>query len=114
MSHVYASCPFCGSDDIGPSYLSFEHSGRTFVTATISCCACGAHGPVRNDYPPDDSENDLLADAIEDWTRAAWNRMPRISPEEADKHDAMRSHDNRIGALSLPYIGAGRSDMDGH
>jgi hypothetical protein len=56
----------------------------------IGCASCGAHGPVRNDYPADPTTDDggRLADDIETWTAAAWNRMPAVSGNECIRLDA--------------------------
>jgi hypothetical protein len=91
MQNEYANCPFCGSDDTGPSYSEFTDRGRTWHVAMAGCGACGAHGPVRNDYPENPiatPADEAKADEIEAWTKAAWNRMPAITADAAKRLDA--------------------------
>ena len=91
MQSEYANCPFCGSNDVGPTYTKFEDMGRTWHVANISCSHCCAHGPVRNDYPADPcatAVDEAKADEIEEWTMAAWNRHPAVTPEAAARLDA--------------------------
>ena len=90
MVPEYANCPFCGSRNVGPSYWDCKHGDRIFKCTAIGCSDCAAHGPVRNDYPLliDTTANKEKADKIEEWTRAAWNRLPAIAGKEASKLDA--------------------------
>ena len=95
MQTEYANCPFCGGDEIGPSYTQFDDRGKTWHVATICCNSCGAHGPVRNDYPENPIASpaaEAKADEIEDWTLAAWNRMPAIAADAAKRMDARFAH----------------------
>lgn len=90
---TYASCPFCGGDAVGPTYSQFDDLGKTWYVAKISCNSCGAHGPVRNDYPENpiaSPEDEAKADEIEDWILAAWNRMPAVSDKSAERMDARK------------------------
>lgn len=90
MQHEYANCPFCGSNNIGPSYWEFVDKGKKYECTAISCMDCAAHGPVRNDYPldVDTTANQKKADEAEEWTRNAWNRLPAIDAEMAAKMDS--------------------------
>jgi Lar family restriction alleviation protein len=59
---MLASCPFCGSDKVGPGQYLTPKGGPRYVT----CWACAARGPVEIDK----------AEA-----EAAWNRRTKSATE---------------------------------
>ncbi len=53
-------CPFCKSTDVGYAYPEYPKGN---VLVTISCCTCGAHGPLRayTDNPNVDDDDEAEA-----------------------------------------------------
>jgi Lar family restriction alleviation protein len=70
------TCPFCGSDDVGPAY-GIHTFGHEIIN--ISCSCCGAAGPVSVYPPPEHSDQ---AEFAEQHAEREWNKrqIPRISP----------------------------------
>lgn len=71
------TCPFCGSDDVGPAYPAHALGHRLVA---IGCCFCGARGPVVV-YPPESYPAAAAFHFADQDAELRWDRRETSSTE---------------------------------
>ena len=65
MAKEMKPCPFCGSDDLVPSF----HTGKHERLVCVSCAECDAEGPTVVIHDSDNDRSAALTKAHEAWDK---------------------------------------------
>ena len=65
MAKTLKPCPFCGSDDLLPSF----HTGKRELLVCVSCDNCDVEGPTVIIDENDNDRRKALAKAHEAWNK---------------------------------------------